>query len=43
MLFIYFFLLDSTTATFATAVFKINNERWDGICFILKCRKGNKN
>lgn len=31
----------SKTATFASAVLKINNERWDGVPFILKCGKGN--
>ena len=30
----------SKTATFAAAVLKINNERWDGVPFILKCGKG---
>lgn len=30
----------SKTATFASAVLKINNERWDGVPFILKCGKG---
>lgn len=29
----------STTATYATAVLKINNERWDGTPFILRCGK----
>ncbi|XP_027844290.2 glucose-6-phosphate 1-dehydrogenase isoform X1 [Aphis gossypii] len=29
----------SKTATFASAVLKINNERWDGVPFILKCGK----
>ncbi|XP_071960032.1 glucose-6-phosphate 1-dehydrogenase-like isoform X1 [Antedon mediterranea] len=29
----------SVTPTFATAVFKIQNERWDGVPFILKCGK----
>ncbi|KAK7582339.1 hypothetical protein V9T40_013784 [Parthenolecanium corni] len=29
----------SKTATFAAAVLKINNERWDGVPFILKCGK----
>ncbi|XP_012277151.1 glucose-6-phosphate 1-dehydrogenase isoform X2 [Orussus abietinus] len=30
---------DSNTPTFAMAVLKINNERWDGVPFILKCGK----
>jgi len=30
----------SKTATFASAILKINNERWDGVPFILKCGKG---
>ncbi|CAK9290909.1 unnamed protein product [Gordionus sp. m RMFG-2023] len=30
---------DSTTPTFATAVLFIENERWDGVPFILKCGK----
>ncbi|XP_050527221.1 glucose-6-phosphate 1-dehydrogenase [Daktulosphaira vitifoliae] len=29
----------SKTATYASAVLKINNERWDGVPFILKCGK----
>jgi glucose-6-phosphate 1-dehydrogenase len=29
----------STTPTFATAVMRINNERWDGVNFILRCGK----
>jgi len=29
----------STTPTFATAVLKINNERWDNVNFILRCGK----
>jgi glucose-6-phosphate 1-dehydrogenase len=29
----------SVTPTFAAAVFRINNERWDGVPFILKCGK----
>lgn len=29
----------STTPTFAMAVLKINNERWDGVNFILRCGK----
>ena len=29
----------STCPTFATAVLSINNERWDGVPFILKCGK----
>lgn len=30
----------SKTPTFAFAVLKINNERWDGVPFILRCGKG---
>lgn len=30
----------SNTPTFALAVLRINNERWDGVPFILKCGKG---
>ncbi|XP_057324257.1 glucose-6-phosphate 1-dehydrogenase isoform X1 [Microplitis mediator] len=30
---------NSTTPTYAAAVLKINNERWDGVPFILKCGK----
>ncbi|XP_015112695.1 glucose-6-phosphate 1-dehydrogenase isoform X1 [Diachasma alloeum] len=30
---------NSTTPTFAMAALKINNERWDGVPFILKCGK----
>jgi len=30
----------SYTPTFALAVLKINNERWDGVPFILRCGKG---
>lgn len=33
--------IGSTTATFAAAVFHINNERWEGVPFILKAGKGN--
>ena len=29
----------STCPTFAAAVLNINNERWDGVPFILKCGK----
>ena len=29
----------STCPTFAAAVLQINNERWDGVPFILKCGK----
>ncbi|XP_038067286.1 glucose-6-phosphate 1-dehydrogenase-like isoform X1 [Patiria miniata] len=29
----------SVTPTFASAVFRINNERWDGVPFVLKCGK----
>lgn len=32
----------SITPTFAAAVFKINNETWDGVPFILKCGKGSQ-
>ena len=31
---------DSNTPTYAMAVLKINNERWDGVPFILRCGKG---
>ena len=31
----------SITSTFACAVLKIKNERWDGVPFILRCGKGN--
>lgn len=30
----------SNTPTYALAVLKINNERWDGVPFILRCGKG---
>eukprot|EP01086_Lenisia_limosa_P009996 TRINITY_DN3380_c0_g1_i2.p1 TRINITY_DN3380_c0_g1~~TRINITY_DN3380_c0_g1_i2.p1 ORF type:complete len:527 (+),score=102.93 TRINITY_DN3380_c0_g1_i2:85-1665(+) len=30
---------DSSCPTFATAVFHVNNERWDGVPFIVKCGK----
>jgi len=30
----------SLTATYAMAVLRINNERWDGVPFILRCGKG---
>jgi len=30
----------STTPTFATAVLRIDNERWEGVPFILRCGKG---
>lgn len=30
----------SVTPTYAAAVLRINNERWDGVPFILKCGKG---
>jgi len=33
---------NSNTPTFALVVLKINNERWDGVPFILKCGKGKK-
>lgn len=32
----------SNTPTFAMAALKINNERWDGVPFILRCGKGIK-
>jgi glucose-6-phosphate 1-dehydrogenase len=32
---------DSITPTFAVAVLGINNPRWAGVPFILKCGKGN--
>lgn len=31
---------DSVTPTFAAAVLRINNSRWSGTPFILKCGKG---
>lgn len=31
--------MGSTTPTFATAILRINNERWDGVNFILRCGK----
>lgn len=34
---------DSNTPTYALAVCKINNERWDGVPFILRCGKGKDN
>ena len=30
----------SVTPTYAMAVLRIKNERWDGVPFILKCGKG---
>jgi glucose-6-phosphate 1-dehydrogenase len=30
---------DSVTPTFATAMLRINNERWEGVPFFLKCGK----
>lgn len=33
--------MGSNTPTYALAVLKINNERWDGVPFILRCGKGN--
>lgn len=30
----------SVTPTYAAAILRINNERWDGVPFILKCGKG---
>ena len=32
----------SVTPTFAVARFHINNSRWEGVPFILKCGKGGK-
>jgi glucose-6-phosphate 1-dehydrogenase len=32
---------NSRTPTYACAVLFINNERWDGVPFILRCGKGN--
>lgn len=32
----------SKTSTYAMAVLKIHNERWDGVPFILKCGKGKR-
>lgn len=31
----------SVTPTYALAACRINNERWDGVPFILRCGKGN--
>lgn len=31
---------ESNTPTYALAACKINNERWDGVPFILRCGKG---
>ena len=31
---------DSCTPTYAMAVLKISNERWDGVPFLLRCGKG---
>lgn len=31
----------SNTPTFAAMVLRINNERWNGVPFIIKCGKGN--
>ena len=31
---------NSKTPTYAMAVCRINNERWDGVPFILRCGKG---
>ena len=31
---------NSNTPTYALAVLRINNERWDGVPFILRCGKG---
>lgn len=31
---------DSVTPTYASAVLHVNNERWDGVPFILRCGKG---
>lgn len=33
---------DSTTPTYALAVVHINNERWEGVPFFLRCGKGEK-
>jgi glucose-6-phosphate 1-dehydrogenase len=33
---------NSNTPTFAMAVLKINNERWDDVPFLLRCGKGKK-
>lgn len=33
-------IVSSITPTYACAVFHINNERWDGVPFIVKCGKG---
>ena len=33
----------SLTATYATAVLRIKNERWDGVPFIIRCGKGMNN
>ena len=34
-------ILGSKTATFAEAAMFINNERWEGVPFLLRCGKGN--
>lgn len=31
---------DSVTPTFASALLRVNNERWDGVPFFLRCGKG---
>lgn len=31
---------DSVTPTYCTALLKIDNERWEGVPFILRCGKG---
>jgi glucose-6-phosphate 1-dehydrogenase len=33
---------ESNTPTFALAICTINNERWDGVPFILRCGKGKR-
>lgn len=33
---------NSTTPTYCVAVLRINNERWDGVPFILRCGKGRR-
>lgn len=32
----------SITPTFAVGILRINNERWDGVPFVLRCGKGTK-
>lgn len=31
---------DSVTPTFATALLRVQNERWEGVPFFLRCGKG---